>query len=117
MNENTHSSGFDPDNELISYIELNGTNTNPDSILKDKNESTARIDSLIRDIRNTVRRVDPAELLRWAFWRKVSHQKQASESQLGETPEYLLSMRMIDYIQSIIASTPMVPCRRRSRLS
>jgi hypothetical protein len=79
---------------------------NSKSLEIDKEELTTRINTLVCDIRNAVASSDAVELLRYAFWRKNSHSTEAAKSPLGESHDYLISMRLIDYIQSLIASTP-----------
>ena len=66
-------------------------------------EIVSEIDQLVTTIAEQVRRLPPETLLRIA-WQKMilRHTKVEAEAEL--TPDDAVSMRMIDYIQSIIAS-------------
>jgi hypothetical protein len=68
----------------------------------------AEIDARVERIREIVRTTQPDELLHRAWWMfAVQHLTVEAESDIGS--DQVLSMRMIDYVQSVIAAVPPAP--------
>ena len=68
----------------------------------------AEIDARIARITEIVRSTQPDELLLRAWWMfAVQHLTVKAESEIGS--DHVLAMRMIDYIQSVIAAVPPAP--------
>ena len=61
------------------------------------------IDEKVSNIADIVRRLPPDELLKRAYWEMAAHHMNI-DSEIKIDQEAALSLRMVDYIQSIIAS-------------
>ena len=66
-------------------------------------ETVSEIDRLVATIAEQVRQLPPETLLRIA-WQKMVLRHTQIETEAELTPDDAISMRMIDYVQSIIAS-------------
>jgi hypothetical protein len=63
------------------------------------------IDNKISAIVEEVRKLPPAEILKRAYWEMAAHHLNVG-SEIDIDQEAALSLRMVDYLQSIIASVP-----------
>ena len=65
------------------------------------------IDALVSEIKNLIKVLPPEKLLQRAWWEMAgAHINIQAEDEIGE--EEAVSLRMIDYVQSVIASVPPV---------
>jgi len=70
------------------------------------------IDALVREIARLVSELPPEQLLHRAWWQMANlHTKVKAESEIEW--EDGVSIRMVDYIQSVIAAVPPAPGRRQ----
>ena len=69
------------------------------------------IDALVSEIKDLIKVLPPEKLLNRAFQEMVeAHKDIESESEIGE--EEAISLRMIDYVQSVIAAVPPAKAQR-----
>ena len=69
------------------------------------------IDTLVSEIKDIIKVLPPEKLLQRAWWEMAGmHINIESESEMG--PEESISLRMIDYVQSVIAAVPPAEAQR-----
>lgn len=76
-------------------------------------EVCVEIDKKIKAIVELVQKYSPNEIMRRAYW-EMAHQHLGLSSESKADHEAVISVRMVDYIQSIIASVPQAETVERS---